>query len=131
VDCADILLCRPWMFPISVSVKQVTELSKYTSCTLYYQLTTFYIDRSNPQLIACCCLLLRCPALCTFFNVRPGKCCQLLQLQSRGVLTAVCVAAVSRPGAHSEKCPLFGSSWIESHRADVFVVPCHAVVENV
>jgi len=43
-DRADKCLRRPWRFAIAGSDKLVTELSTYTSCTLYCELTAFYID---------------------------------------------------------------------------------------
>ena len=62
---------------------------------------------------------------CTYslFNIRPGPYFRWLQLQRRGGLTGVCVAAVSQPGVHWMKRLLFGSIRIESHRAEVFVEP--------
>jgi len=63
--------------------------------------------------------------------VRPGPYFRWLQLQRRGGLTGVCVAAVSQPGVHWTKRPVFGSIRIESHRAEVFVEPSLALVEKV
>ena len=42
---ADKCLRRRWSLAIAGSDKLVTELSTYTSCTLYCELTAFYIDR--------------------------------------------------------------------------------------
>jgi hypothetical protein len=63
--------------------------------------------------------------------VRPGPYFWWLQLQRRGGLTGVSVAAVSQPGVHWMKRLPFASIQIESHRAEVFVEPCLAVVETV
>jgi hypothetical protein len=63
--------------------------------------------------------------------VSPGPYFRWLQLQRRGVLTGVYVAAVSQPGAHWMKPPSFGLIRIESHRAEVFVEPRLAIVEKV
>ena len=76
---------------------------------------------SDLHLIACSFLLL----------LRPGSYFWWLQLQRRGGLTGVCVAAVSQPGAHSMKCPWSGSIRIQSPQAEVFVEPWLAVVETV
>ena len=43
-DCADKCLRQPWRFAIVGRDKLVTELSTYTSYTLYCLLITFYID---------------------------------------------------------------------------------------
>jgi len=43
-DHADKCLRRPWRFAIAGSNKSVMELSTYTSCTFYCELTGFYID---------------------------------------------------------------------------------------
>jgi len=66
-----------------------------------------------------------------FSNVRSGPYFRWLQLQRRGGLTGVCVAAVSQPGVHWMKRPSFGSIRIVSHRAEVFVEAWLAVVEQV
>jgi hypothetical protein len=55
VDCVDKGLRRPWRFAIAGSEKLVTELSAYTSCTVYCQLTGFYIDM---ELLTSDCMLL-------------------------------------------------------------------------
>jgi len=52
-------------------------------------------------------------------------------MQHRRGLTAVSVAAVSQPGAHSMKRLLFGSIGIQSHQAVVIVDPWLAVVDTV
>jgi len=54
-DCVDKCLRRPWRFAIAGSNKLVTELSTYTSCTLYSLLTAFYFDME--QLTSDCMLL--------------------------------------------------------------------------
>jgi hypothetical protein len=64
-------------------------------------------------------------------NVRLGPYFWWQQLPRRSGLTGMCVAAVSRPGAHWMKCPSFGLDRIESHQAEVFVEPWLAVVEKV
>jgi hypothetical protein len=43
-DREDKCFRRPWRFAVAGSDKLVTELSTYTSCTLYCELTAFYID---------------------------------------------------------------------------------------
>jgi hypothetical protein len=43
-DHADKSLVQPWKFAIAGSDKLITELSTYTSCTLYCELTAFYMD---------------------------------------------------------------------------------------
>jgi hypothetical protein len=66
-----------------------------------------------------------------FLKVRPVPYFWWLQLQRRGGLTGVCVAAVSQPGEQWMKRPPFSSIRIESHRNEVFVEPWIAVVEKV
>jgi len=56
-----------------------------------------------------------------FLPVCPGLYFRWLQLQSCSGPTGVCVAAVSPPGAHWMKRPLFSSIPIQSHRGEVFV----------
>jgi hypothetical protein len=58
-----------------------------------------------------------------FLNVRPGSYCWWLQLQHRGGLTGVCVAAVARQVAHCVKRMMFSSIRLESHLEDVFQEP--------
>jgi len=112
-DCAGKCLRRPWRIAIVGSDQLVTELSMYTSCTEHCQLTTFYIDlgllTSNCMLLA----ILLSPVLFTFLNEGPGPYFQWLQLMHRGVLTGVCVAALSQPGVPCMKSSLFGSIHIE------------------
>jgi len=60
-----------------------------------------------------------------------GRVFRWLQLQHHGGPTAARIAAVSQPGAHSMKRPSFGSTHIQSYRAEVFVELWLAVVEKV
>jgi len=66
-----------------------------------------------------------------FLYVWPRPYVWCLQLQCRGGLTGVCVAAVSEPGTHLVKRPSYGSIRIQSHMAEVSVEPGLAVVDNV
>jgi len=74
-----------------------------------------------------CCVL----SYVLFSNVCPGHYCWWQQLQRCGGLTAVCIAALSQPGAHWLKHLSFGLIRIVSHRAEVFVERWLAVVEKV
>ena len=65
-----------------------------------------------------------------FLNVRPGSCFRWLQLQRRGGLTGVCVAAESRQEAHCVKRLSFGSIQLQSHLEEVFQDPWLVVVES-
>jgi hypothetical protein len=65
------------------------------------------------------------------WNVIPSLCFRWLELQRRGGLTGVCVAAVSQPRAHWMKRQLFCLIQSESHRAEVDVQPWHAIGEKV
>jgi hypothetical protein len=56
-------------------------------------------------------------------NADQGPYFRWQEMQCRGGLTGVCVAAVSQPGAHWIKRPSFGSIEMESHLADMFVEP--------
>jgi hypothetical protein len=56
---------------------------------------------------------------------------QWLQLQHRGGLTDVCVAAVYQPEGHSLKRLSFGLIRIQSLQVEIFVEPQLAVVEQV
>jgi hypothetical protein len=82
-----------------------TELPVYPGCTLYCELTAFYIDI---ELLSSDCMV---------------------QLQCRGGLTGIGILAVTIPVAHLMKRPSFGSIRIEFHRAEVFVEPYLAMVE--
>jgi hypothetical protein len=66
-----------------------------------------------------------------FWNVRPGPNFGWLQLQRRGGLTGVCIAAVSQLGSHSMKRLSFGLIQNESHLTEGFVKQWVLVVENV
>jgi hypothetical protein len=66
-----------------------------------------------------------------FWNVRPGPNFGWLQLQRRGGLTGVCIAAVSQLGAHSMKRLSFGLIQNESHLTEGLVKQWVLVVENV
>ena len=74
-----------------------------------------------------CCVL----SYVLFSNVRPSPYFGWQQLQRRGGLTGVCIAAVSQPGVHWMKQLSFGWIQIVSHRAEVCVEPWLAVVEQV
>jgi len=62
-------------------------------------------------------------------NVRPGSDFRWVQLQHRGELTGVCIAAVSHRVAHCLKRLSFGSIRLHSHLVEVFLEPSLAVVE--
>jgi len=131
-ECADNCIRWPWRSAIAGADKLVTELSTYTSCTLYCELTAFYVDM---KLLTSGCMLLPIIAASNFYvfvlNVRPGSYFRCLLLKRCGALTGVCVAVVSQPGAHWMKRPSCGSIRIQSHWANVFVGPWLPVVEMV
>jgi len=66
-----------------------------------------------------------------FLNGCHGPHFVCLQLQCRGGLPGIRIAAVSQPGPHWMTCPSFGSIGIESHQAEVFMELWLAVVEKV
>jgi len=72
-----------------------------------------------------CCIWFSVP----FPSVRPGSYFWWLQLQHRGELTAVCIAAVSHRVVNSLKCLSFGSITLQLHLVEVFLEPWLAVVE--
>jgi len=63
--------------------------------------------------------------------VPPAPYFRWLQLQRCCGLTGVCCAVVSQPRENWMKHPPFSSIQIETHQAEVFVVPWYAVVEKV
>jgi len=73
----------------------------------------------------CCCFWI----YVLFSNVHPGSYFRWLQLESRGELTGVCVAAVSHWVMHCLKRLSLGSIRLQSHLVEVFLEPWLAVVE--
>jgi len=64
-----------------------------------------------------------------FSNARLGSYFWWLQLQCRGELTGVCVAAVAHWVAHCLKSLSLGSIRLQSHLVEVFLEPWLAIVE--
>ena len=73
----------------------------------------------------CCCVWF----YILYVNVHPGSYFRWLQLQRRGELTGVCVAAVSQRVAHCLMRLSIGSIRLQLHLVEVFLPPWLSVVE--
>jgi len=110
-----------WIGHIALHHPQWCVMLLVDRCLQWYWLTHI---RPHAAAYSCCFRLYVLP-----LNVRPGSYCLLLQLQHRGELTGVCVAAVSHWVVHCLKCLSFGSIRLQSHLVEVFLEPWLTVVE--
>jgi len=131
-DCADKCLCSPWRFPITGS-DNLRHESLYV-----HQLYIALLVCGPLALYGCTHVRLHVVfySFCiqfyeAFINVYPGWYFQWLHLQCASALNGVCIAATAQLVAHWIKHLLFSSILIHLHLDEVFVAPCHAVVENV
>ena len=128
-------LCRPMHWP----TMEVPACRRWYMChealCVPQLCVTLFIDRrlhqyglshirSHAASYSCCFRL-----YVLFLNKCPGSYFKWLQLELRGALTGVCVAAGSHRVAHWLKCLMFSSIRLQSHLFEEFLDPWLVVVE--